>query len=630
MSVRASKMMEMNKGLVGGVGTRRAVLLTAFVGIGVAHAMHSFGETPSASIFHWLSDSVLALPLAFAAVLVGGRVASVLRTNAPLMQATLFGALLVPGSAVHSRLDASHVHGPFSLVHAASDASKVFFVVLPLLLLLNVRISRYLSPAIASLMVGATLFVPLQARVAAVAIPPGYQPFQLPMNIPSVLTGSNISLYVQESNVQVAPGNATKMWTYCSTPAPDTTGCSFPGPTIRRPSGQATSVTLYNQLPYDDGPLTMHLHGNHSTSVSDGQPDSLIPNGSSYTYNYDLTESGGQERAAFRWYHDHRMGETARNVYMGLAGMWILDDSLDNPTSSLNLPSGSYDVPMTIASRTLDANNQLVYTPSNTGTIGQLDLVNGVAQPYFNVEARKYRLRILDADNNEAFLLAFQNNLGFRQISTESGLLPAPISRTQMALGPAERAEIVVDFSGFEGQTIKLQDLNTFGSKRDVMEFKVGPVSNPDTSTVPSSLRPIAPAAPLTTPMTTRIWILGQQQVAPFDWTINGQTYDPNRIDAHPEVGTSERWIFINTTQAVHYMHIHDVDWRLIERISPDSYDPNDALAEQGFKETFTVRPEEMIIIEATFTDNLGRYVFHCHVLEHEDQSMMTQFEVVS
>ena len=152
----------------------------------------------------------------------------------------------------------------------------------------------------------------------------------------------------------------TRMWTYNGT---------FPGPTIRRPTGQTTKVTLVNRLPAADGELTLHNHGNHSTTESDGQPDDFLaaPAGGSVTYTYTGTEDGHNERGAMQWYHDHRMDVTGRNVWMGLAGMYIIDDPADPKT----LPKGEFDVPLMLADRKFDANNQITYRFDHNGVPGQ-------------------------------------------------------------------------------------------------------------------------------------------------------------------------------------------------------------------------------------------------------------------
>jgi len=243
--------------------------------------------------------------------------------------------------------------------------------------------------------------------------------FPRPLTIPRTLTGANITLTAQLASVQVLPGAKRQMWTYNGT---------FPGPTIRRPTGQKTTVTLVNNLPSSAGELSLHNHGNHSTPQNDVQPDEFLaaPGGDSVTYTYTGTEDGGNERGAFQWYHDHRMDVTGRNVWMGLAGMYLIDDPADPQT----LPKGSFDVPLMLADRSFDANNQLVYHFNPAGDLGDHMLVNGTERPYFNVGDRKYRLRILNASNARSYDLALSNGQPFLQIGTESGLLPAPVRRS--------------------------------------------------------------------------------------------------------------------------------------------------------------------------------------------------------
>nr|MBA3606578.1 multicopper oxidase domain-containing protein [Acidimicrobiia bacterium] len=398
-------------------------------------------------------------------------------------------------------------------------------------------------------------------------------PFERALPIPEVLTGSRIDIRMQQSEVQLRPGPKTRMWTYNGT---------FPGPTIRRPSGTVTRMTFFNDLPAWAGDMSVHHHGAHSASTEDGQPHQepgagpgglLIPPGGAREYRYDHVEDGAPERAAFQWYHDHRMDVTGRNVWNGLAGMFILDDEVD---AALPLPEGEYDVPLMVVDRRLDAENQLVYpgdllaqTPLNggppaDGMTGDVILVNGAAQPHFDVADRKYRLRLLNASNFRTFDFRLSDGSPMKQIASESGLLPAPVDRGTVSLGPAERAEVVVDFAGLRGRTLTLTS-----AAGDVMQFRVNRSDpEPDTTRVPASLRP-APA--LGPSKVDRIFNFGlgfdpeRNRIA---WTINGRVYDHNRVDASPKLGSTETWQLTNVTSSgvPHYIHIHGVDWRVISR----------------------------------------------------------------
>ncbi|HEY6058538.1 MAG TPA: multicopper oxidase family protein [Candidatus Limnocylindrales bacterium] len=432
--------------------------------------------------------------------------------------------------------------------------------------------------------------------------------FSRPLVIPKVLTGSTITLTAAQADVQILPGTKTRMWTYNG---------SFPGPTIRRPAGKSTTVTLVNRLPAAAGSLTLHNHGNHSTSENDGQPDAFLadPGGGTVKYTYTGTEAGGNERGAFQWYHDHRMDVTGRNVWMGLAGMYIIDDPADPQT----LPKGSFDVPLLIADRSFDARNQLAYRFDATGVTGDHVLVNGVPQPYFNVGDRKYRLRILNASNSRSYVLALSNRQAFIQIGTESGLLPAPVRRSRITIGPAERVEVVVDFARKLNQRIVLQNLADTGALRQLMEFRVTR-HVPDPSSVPAKLRPL-PRLDATS-AATRTFEFGKARLS-GRWTINGLTFDPGRVDAQPRLGTTETWIFTNKSGSNHIVHIHGIDQQLVSRNGAP------AKPDEVMKESWNLAIGETIVLKLKFTDNVGKFVFHCHILEHEDAGMMAQYEVV-
>lgn len=469
-----------------------------------------------------------------------------------------------------------------------------------------VRPSR--QPRVALLVAGILIGVGLGIGAAAPTAASHPSAFSRPLIIPRVLTGSNITLTAAATDVQILPGAKTRMWTYNGL---------FPGPTIRRPAGQTTTVTLVNKLPIAAGELTLHNHGNHSTSENDGQPDAFLaaPAGGSVTYTYTGTEAGGNERGAFQWYHDHRMDVTGRNVWMGLAGMYIIDDPADPQT----LPKGEFDVPLLIADRSFNAKNQLAYRFDAAGVTGNHILVNGVPQPYFKVGDRKYRLRILNASNSRSYDLALSNGQSFIQIGTESGLLPAPVRRTRILIGPAERVEVVVDFAKRLNQKIVLQNLAATGSLRQLMQFRVTRDLT-DNSSVPTKLRPLPPLDP--TSAVTRTFEFSRERFG-GRWTINGVIFDPNRVDAQPKLGATETWILKNKSSTNHVIHIHDVDQQLVSRngVKPAAY--------ELMKESWNLKGGETAVVKLKFTDNVGRYVFHCHILEHEDAGMMTQFEVV-
>jgi spore coat protein A, manganese oxidase len=425
--------------------------------------------------------------------------------------------------------------------------------------------------------------------------------FSRPLLFPPVNTNANVSIGIDEGCVQILDGPCTNMWTY---------GGTYPGLTIRRPTGQRTYVTFTNDLDPASGEMTVHNHGNHSTADNDGQPDTLlVPTGGSRTYTYEGIEEGNDQRGKTQFYHDHRMDVTGRNVWMGLTGMYIVDDPADPST----LPSGQFDLPLAIADRQFDANNQIPYVFNPNGVTGDRFLINGVYEPYLEVGDRKYRFRILNASNFRTYFLELSNGDSFIQIGTESGLLPVPVTRTGMRMGPAERLDVIVNFAGEMGQNIYLVDALT-GTQ--MLEVRVSQHLTDDSS-IPATLRPLPDIGD---PSVTRNWSFDQTA---GHWTINGLRFDPSRVDARPVLGTTEKWVFTNPTAQAHAVHIHDVAQQCVSRNGGACY-PYETM-----KETWYLAPGEVLEVKLKFTDHAGMYMLHCHMLEHEDDGMMTQFEVV-
>lgn len=453
--------------------------------------------------------------------------------------------------------------------------------------------------------------------------------FSRPLPSLPVLAGPDITLQAAAADVQILDGAPTRMWTFNG---------SFPGPVIRRPSGQETRLTVAHALP-EAGPLTIHHHGSHSAPEHDGGPDPAfaIEPGSSRTYVYGHTEDGLPERAATQWYHDHTHGKTGRNTWMGLVGMFLLEDELE---AERGLPGGEFDLPLLVTDRRFTATNQLhdpyatLAAPPSDDVAGDRVLVNGAPEPYLDTAARKYRLRILNASNFKPYNLRFTDDREFQLIGTESGLLPAPVSATRALIGPGERVELVVDFAGDIGTDVVLEStgrddtaLGTDPHYGPVMQFRVNRTAVDD-SQVPTALRPLPDWASTLSQDSDRIWLfsLGVDAAGKTAWTINGRPFDHTRVDAQPELGSAETWTLINAgpTEMSHWIHIHDVDWKVLSRNGAPPAPGEDAL-----KETFKLDPGEVVVIGSKFTDHTGQYMLHCHMLEHEDAGMMTRFDVV-
>jgi FtsP/CotA-like multicopper oxidase with cupredoxin domain len=482
-------------------------------------------------------------------------------------------------------------------------------------------------------------------------------PFQARLPIPRELTGAEIEIPIRAAEAQILPGAKTKLWTY---------GGTFPGPTVRRPAGQRTKVTFHHELPAQAGELSVHLHGGHNRTQFDGQPgglteshpisyfcripkglsaresgnDLLLAPGGSKTYVYDLHEDGRPERAAFQWYHDHRLDKTAPHTWRGLAGMWIVDDELEE---SLPLPRGERDLPLMIADRTFDRHNQLTnpfeagLQPPADGIAGQSVLVNGAFMPHHRVEACRHRLRVLNVSQFQSFNFHLSNGAPMIQIGSDSGLLPGPVRRDQILIGPAERAEVIVDFAGAAGESVELRSSRHGGRNPDgarayigaLMQFRVEPGQAEDRTRIPRRLRPlpqwVLKSRKRRGGKPDRTWEITVGGLFRTTWLLNGRTFNPARADAFPRLGTTEVWEFVNRTAVAHVMHLHHSDWYLLSRDGRRPPPWEDCL-----KDTFFVFPGERISLAGRFSDYTGKFVIHCHMLDHEDHGLMSQFQVIS
>jgi spore coat protein A len=478
-------------------------------------------------------------------------------------------------------------------------------------------------------------------------------PFQARLPIPPVLDEDHIRIPIREAEQQILPGRRTRLWTF---------GGSFPGPTVRRRAGRRTRVTFHHELPEQAGELSIHLHGGHNRTQFDGQPGGLterqpisyfcrIPSGLSAkqsgndlllepggrkTYVYDLVEDGRPERASFQWYHDHRLDRTAPHVWKGLAGMWIVEDEFEE---GLPLPTGERDLPLMIGDRSFDRDNQLTdpfaddRRPPADGVLGECVLVNGAFMPHHRVGPCRYRLRLLNVSSFRSYNLQLSNGAPMIQIATESGLMPQPVRRREILLGPAERVEVIVDFAGMAGESVELRSskrhagrttagARTYGGA--LMQFRVGRERVPDRSRVPRRLRPLPAWTKKAKRVPDRRWEIAIGGFFRPTWRINGRTFNPAHAEAFPRLGTTETWEIVNKTSVAHVMHLHHTDWYLLERNGKKPPAWEDCL-----KETFFLFPNEKILLAGHFADYTGKFVIHCHMLDHEDHGLMSQFQVV-
>jgi len=452
------------------------------------------------------------------------------------------------------------------------------------------------------------------------------EPFQVPLSVPPVLKrggrGRNADYYrvvMRKAEAEIIPGLSTRIWGYNGL---------FPGPTIQARSGRASVVRFSNKLP--EG-MVVHNHGAYADGNNDGHPADVVRPRTHKTYSYNNSQN-----ARTMWYHDHVMDLTSPHVYKGLAGFFLIQDDFED---GLPLPKGPYDVPLMIQDRSFNSDGSF---SDNHEIPGNVMLVNGKPQPRFEVAARKYRLRFLNASNVESFELALALESGepvagpLTVIATEGGLLETPVSIPSLPIVPAERYEAVVDFSAYPvGTRIVLKNLKSFRpSTDDVMCFDVVRQGTDDSS-VPSTLRPPEAQRDAThlaedpdSAVRTRTWTFEQTS---GHWTINGKMWDENRIDADPREGETEVWEFVNNGGVEHPAHVHLTNFKVLDRNgnAPFAY-------ENGWKETVSVGPFQTVRVLIKWPEvpveskspYARRFPFHCHQLAHEDHMMMAQFEV--
>ncbi|MFD0633856.1 multicopper oxidase family protein [Catenulispora yoronensis] len=404
------------------------------------------------------------------------------------------------------------------------------------------------------------------------------------------------TINVQQSTAAIAPGALTSILSY---------GGGFIGPTIRATRNRRVVAKFTNSLTES---VVVHLHGGHTPAASDGFPTDEIVAGGTKVNTYPNTQ-----RAATLWYHDHLHMMEAPHVYQGLHGMYIIRDPWED---GLRLPSGRYDVPILLRDAYLNDDNSLLYDPFLDWTVV---LANGKPRPYFPVAPRKYRFRFLNGSNHRAFSLTLSDGRPVVQIASDGGLLAAPVSTASIEISSAERAEVVIDFSGCaHGTQLFLQDA-TLGQ---VLRFDVTESCGADLSQVPAQLAASLP--PLPAANRTRSIELSLTPDGNY-FPINGQIFDPDRVDSRIALGSTEIWTITDVSGWEHNFHLHLVQFRILDvnGLAPDP-------TQRGWKDTVVIPKNGVVRIQASFTDYPGKYVYHCHLLEHASYTGMMATMVVA
>lgn len=422
----------------------------------------------------------------------------------------------------------------------------------------------------------------------------------------------------QKSNVTIFPDAQTEVLTFQG---------DLPNPTIRIQKGDVFDLDFMNNLPE---PTIIHWHGLIVPAEMDGHPHDVIPTGHTKKYHYRVQQSAGTF-----WYHTHPHGRTGKEIYHGLAGFYIIEDKEEQ---RLNLPKGEFELPLMIQDKRFDEKRQLLYkdpdVPSdNNGVMGDVILVNATPLPYHEVKSGKYRLRILNASSVRTYKLAFDTIKEFTLIGTDAGLLEDPVNVQSVILSVAERIDIIVDFKdqkvgdkvtlktlGFkEGTTLTLNPAYpAFDAQMDIMQFHVTQKFQ-DTYVLPDKLIKI-PRMKTSDAIKTRK--ITMEIIGGGIWTLDKNPYDMERIDQRVKLGSTEIWEVTNSVHMAHPLHIHGVKFQVLDRNGKIDF-PTD----RGWKDTVLVMPFETVRIIIRFTMP-GFFVYHCHILEHEDHAMMANLLV--
>jgi blue copper oxidase len=459
------------------------------------------------------------------------------------------------------------------------------------------------------------------------------------LNIPPSITGTTFNLTVQSGTQTFYPSTTT--------PTLGING-AWMSPTIIVNKDDVVTLNVINSLTVK---TTMHWHGLHVPASKDGGPHQMIAPGTTWSPSFKIMNN-----ASTFWYHPHGAGQTDPQVSKGLAGLFIIHDAAE---LALNIPHnyGVDDIPLIVQSKAFDVLQQIAIATNMDTAI----FVNGTLNPYFNAPAQVIRFRILNGSSLRSYNFGLSTGQTMYQIGTDGGLLEAPIGVTRLVVSPGERAEILVDFSGMTGSTVFLKSYaselpsgiygaDTLGSGIDtVHEYEenylngadydllqlniVAPTASPVT-TIPTSLVTITPFSTAAATKNRTI-VLDTLRLLPLDapnraegpFGLNGKSFDMDSVNEVVYLNTTEIWTLKNNTLVAHPFHIHDIQFNVIEEhgiaIPP---------TQRGWKDVVLVMPGDSVKFLTKFedfADPLVPYMYHCHLLHHEDDGMMGSFVVI-
>jgi FtsP/CotA-like multicopper oxidase with cupredoxin domain len=442
------------------------------------------------------------------------------------------------------------------------------------------------------------------------------QPLRIPPIARSHLDGDGRRVFELEARAgatELLPGTRSATWGFND---------SYLGPTLRAARGERVAVEVTNHL---DETTTVHWHGMHLPAEMDGGPHQPVQPGQTWTPSWRIDQP-----AATLWYHPHAYGRTEDQVSRGLAGMFILDDPHSRAAARLPHEYGVDDVPVIVQDKRFAADGEIREGGGflgGTGALGDSLIVNGTFGPYLDVTTHRVRLRLLNASTARVYDFGLSDDRSFALVGSDGGLLPKPVRLERITLSPGERAEIVVTMSPGERTVLRsyppdvgglFARFNGGSDRFDVLELRADTDLAPSPP-VPATLAPAPDLADDPVAAVRRFEVSGHN--------INGLKMDMSRIDETVELGSTEVWQVHNRDGTPHSFHVHDVQFEVLE---VDGAAPPPELS--GWKDTVFVRPGSTIRIALRFTDYADPdtpYMYHCHLLRHEDHGMMGQFVVV-
>jgi FtsP/CotA-like multicopper oxidase with cupredoxin domain len=474
-----------------------------------------------------------------------------------------------------------------------------------------------------------------------------------------------IAMRAISDRVEIRPGIETAVWRLVAeVTAGDAsvvepiTG-SYLGPTLRLRRGQRVQIVFDNEIPDE---TIVHWHGLDVPEDMDGHPRFAVPEGGRYEYEFTVVN-----RAGTYWYHPHPHGRTGPQVYAGMAGLLLIGDEEED---ALSLPSGEFEIPMVLQDRTFDGDS-LVYLPNGMmdqmmGFLGDEIVVNGRPDAAFPVASRSYRLRILNGSNARIYKLGWDDGTPLIVVATDGGLLESPATRPYVTLGPAERVDLWVDFESeaigtgrklvslpFEspqmmGGMMGSSSVVPNGSAFDTASFEVDRDAE-STDPLPDDLSDLgfSSVEDAVNPDAARTIVLA---MARGSWTLNGRTFHMTEVSPEETVrfGTTEVWEFFNAGGGMggmggggmqeglaHPMHMHGQQFQVLDRSIDDAgraawETVREGYVDEGWKDTVLVMPGERVRILRRFTGFPGLFLYHCHILEHEDMGMMRNFRIAT